>query len=333
MSLSVLRLVWELPWPTEAKILAAWMAYIVNDQGLRVFATVETLAGKASLSERSVQRCLAVFRRVGLLIEIQKATRRTPTHYQVDVARLRGWLEHPETCPAWPSSPRDRSRQGRPAVTSDAAVDTMQGCPSDTPADAQGRPGDTSRGCQADTSAEDVGCQAVPGGVPPATSEGCQADTQIRELRTREQIRKKDPEKTLQPCPGSDSAADLPDTGHELNAQGPEEDSPDRDLSEPVSAAELQQRFIDHRTPDGRSLRDPEGEWRRCRAYWLKRAGAGVNWHILVDGWLRNIDDGYAQAGEDRRGPHRADRPVTELTSVGDILAAALSRAQAGGGG
>lgn len=310
MSLAVTRLVWELPWPAEPKLLALALADIVNEHGLRVFCTVETIARKTRLSARSVQRFYATFRQLGFLIEVQAATRRTPTHYGLDVVRLRGWIAAPATCPAWPNT----GRQGRQTVTPEAA----QGCPGVTPEF-------TVEGRQGVTPPDDQGCPPVHSGVTPATIQGCQGVTQIREEEIRESIREKD--STL--SPESDRGADLSDPGL---PQG--EPDPEGTAAEPITAAELQQRFVDHRTPDGKPLRNPEAEWTRCRAYYAKRdPGPQANWHTLVDGWLENIDAGYAQAGEDRRGPKRVDRGEGDLTSVGSILLAALARARTGGGG
>lgn len=184
-----MSLVWELPWPAEPTLLALAVADYANDQGQGIFPTIETAARKSRLSERSVQRFFGVFRELGLLVPVKKATRRTPTVYKLDVALLRGWADNPTTCPSWPGSTWGRAKyEGRHGDTPAETVGCHGVAPDVSDADeAQGRQGVTSEGCHGDTPDADVGCLPRHLGVTPTTIQGCQGDTQNREEQNRQE--------------------------------------------------------------------------------------------------------------------------------------------------
>jgi hypothetical protein len=68
MSIRVMTLVWDVPFPTSTQMLIALkLADYANDHGTSIFPANETLATKARCSETTVKTTLKVFRACGLL--------------------------------------------------------------------------------------------------------------------------------------------------------------------------------------------------------------------------------------------------------------------------
>lgn len=68
MSIRLMTLVWDIPFPTQAqKLIALKLADYAADTGGSVFPSAETLGDKAGCDERTVQRTLKAFRGCGLI--------------------------------------------------------------------------------------------------------------------------------------------------------------------------------------------------------------------------------------------------------------------------
>lgn len=73
MSVRMMTLVWDVPFPTSTQMLIALkLADYSNDHGTSIFPANETLANKARCSETTVKTTLKVFRECGLLHLLRK---------------------------------------------------------------------------------------------------------------------------------------------------------------------------------------------------------------------------------------------------------------------
>ena len=73
MSIRMMTIVWDVPFPTSTQMLIALkLADYSNDHGTSIFPANETLASKARCSESTVKTTLKVFRACGLLMLLKQ---------------------------------------------------------------------------------------------------------------------------------------------------------------------------------------------------------------------------------------------------------------------
>lgn len=91
MSIRLMTIVWDIPWPTQSALLVALkLADYANDDGGSIHPSRETLAKHAQTSLSTVKRILSGFREVGLLKVVQDGGKgpRSTTRYEFDVRLL-----------------------------------------------------------------------------------------------------------------------------------------------------------------------------------------------------------------------------------------------------
>lgn len=91
MSIRLMSIVWDIPWPSQSALLVALkLADYANDEGGSIHPARDTLAKHAQTSLATVKRTLAGFRDVGLLKVVEEGGKgpRSTTVYEFDVRML-----------------------------------------------------------------------------------------------------------------------------------------------------------------------------------------------------------------------------------------------------
>lgn len=91
MSIRLMTIVWDIPWPSQSALLIALkLADYANDEGGSIHPKRDTLARHAQTSLATVKRTLAAFRDVGLLSVVQEGGmgRGHSTKYEMNVGLL-----------------------------------------------------------------------------------------------------------------------------------------------------------------------------------------------------------------------------------------------------
>lgn len=92
MSIKLMSIVWEVPFPTSTQMLIALkLADYANDDGTSIFPANETLATKARCSETTVKTTLKVLRDCGLLVLVKQGGSgpRSTNEWSLNVAMLK----------------------------------------------------------------------------------------------------------------------------------------------------------------------------------------------------------------------------------------------------
>lgn len=146
MSIRLMSIVWDIPWPSQSALLIALkLADYANDDGTSVHPARETLAKHAQTSLATVKRILAGFRDVGLLKVVKEGGKgpRSTTKYDLDVRMLMrlhdGYVEirrsedAPEAFVIVPKEPVDEcgkeEAHGEPHFTGSGSPDELRGSP------------------------------------------------------------------------------------------------------------------------------------------------------------------------------------------------------------
>lgn len=91
MSIRLMSIVWDIPWPSQSALLVALkLADYANDEGGSIHPARDTLAKHAQTSLATVKRVLAAFRDVGLLKVVEQGGKgqRSTTVYEMDLRVL-----------------------------------------------------------------------------------------------------------------------------------------------------------------------------------------------------------------------------------------------------
>lgn len=91
MSIRLMTIVWDIPWPSQSALLVALkLADYANDDGTSIHPARDTLAKHAQASLATVKRILAGFREVGLLKVVEEGGKgpRSTTKYEFNVRQL-----------------------------------------------------------------------------------------------------------------------------------------------------------------------------------------------------------------------------------------------------
>lgn len=91
MSIRLMSIVWDIPWPSQSALLVALkLADYANEEGGSIHPARETLAKHAQTSLATVKRILAGFRDVGLLKVVGEGGKgpRSTTRYEFDLRML-----------------------------------------------------------------------------------------------------------------------------------------------------------------------------------------------------------------------------------------------------
>lgn len=91
MSIRLMTIVWDIPWPSQSALLVALkLADYANDEGGSIHPARDTLAKHAQTSLATVKRILAAFRDVGLLSVVQEGGKgpRSTTKYEFNLRQL-----------------------------------------------------------------------------------------------------------------------------------------------------------------------------------------------------------------------------------------------------
>lgn len=98
MSVTVMGLAWYVTdlTPAQKAVLVA-LADHADDDGSRVYPSVERIGVKTSYAERTVRRALADLREMGLIHVVREATHHAPTEYRLDLQAMKTRQESPAT--------------------------------------------------------------------------------------------------------------------------------------------------------------------------------------------------------------------------------------------
>lgn len=91
MSIRLMSIVWDIPWPSQSALLIALkLADYANDEGGSIHPRRDTLAKHAQTSLATVKRTLAAFRDVGLLTVVEEGGmgRGHSTKYEMNIGLL-----------------------------------------------------------------------------------------------------------------------------------------------------------------------------------------------------------------------------------------------------
>lgn len=91
MSIRLMSIVWDIPWPSQSALLVALkLADYANDEGGSIHPARDTLAKHAQTSLATVKRILSAFRDVGLLEVVEEGGRgpRSTTVYRMNLRLL-----------------------------------------------------------------------------------------------------------------------------------------------------------------------------------------------------------------------------------------------------
>lgn len=90
MSIRVMTAIWDCnAYEGGTLLVLLAMADWAQDDGSRVFPTMETLAAKARLSVRGAQNCVARLKRDGVILEVNPARRGKATEYKIVLDRVK----------------------------------------------------------------------------------------------------------------------------------------------------------------------------------------------------------------------------------------------------
>lgn len=96
MSIRLMTLVWDIPFPTQAqKLIALRLADYASDDGGSVFPARDTIASKVGCGESTVKRTLRAFRDCGLLLLIREGggSRTSTNEWLISVPMLKALAE------------------------------------------------------------------------------------------------------------------------------------------------------------------------------------------------------------------------------------------------
>lgn len=87
MSIRVMAQVWDYEWEPTVQLTVLALADWANDEGGHIFPTIDLVAWKVGVSERTIQRIFAQLRKDGVLVTVKKAFHHRPAEYRLNLSR------------------------------------------------------------------------------------------------------------------------------------------------------------------------------------------------------------------------------------------------------